>query len=250
MKKHSIFPITILTAALTLTGCSRSSKTTSSHDSAQADTTTMVSVGQAKGTEVQDNIENGKPYVDLGLPSGTKWATCNIGADSPSEGGILLQWGETTAFRGSDTAYNQCRLNDKQVKDIARSSEYDAAAIIWGDQWQMPSKNDFEELINNCKWTFVNNKSVPGYELKGPNGNTIFLPCAGTYYEMECDPEGDSGAYWTSTPHETDGHLSYAVGFVNPYNIEEGEEVSVGPNVAGTERHFGLSVRPVIKKKP
>ena len=108
--------------------------------------------------------------IDLGLPSGVKWATCNVGATSPEESGAYRIWSATT---------------------------YD-----WGNNWRMPTKDDFQELINNCTWSWITQNGVNGIEFTSSNGNRIFLPAAGygsgsTLYEF-----GSAGFYWSSTSYD------------------------------------------------
>ncbi|MDE6311366.1 MAG: hypothetical protein K2L96_06060 [Muribaculaceae bacterium] len=187
--------------------------------------------------------------VDLGLPSGTIWANCNVGASTPYDYGNYYQWGELTPFTGSDYSYQQCRLNNKQVKDISGDKAYDVATFAMGDSWQLPTKEDFEELLDYCEWTYVYEDGMKGYELTGPNGKTMFLPSGGIVYEMGLSADGTTGSYWTSTPYGKDTHLAYAVGFRDPWDADTGEESDEDSRtMAGSERHFGLSVRPVLRK--
>ncbi len=189
----------------------------------------------------------GHEYVDLGLPGGTKWATCNVGASAPEESGDFFQWGELNPFRGADTAYQMCRLNNQQAKDISGDSSFDVAASKWGGTWRIPTKNDFDELLDYCEWTFIAEDGIHGYEITGPNGKSIFLPCGGIVYEMGLESEGTSGSYWTSTPYGKDNHLAFAVGFADPWDPDAGQESDEDTrNVAGSERHFGMSIRPVM----
>ena len=107
--------------------------------------------------------ENGHGYVDLGLPSGTMWATCNFGASNPKEYGKRLSW-----------------ENIKKVKKP------------WGGKWRIPTKSEVEELFNFCEAEKETKGNVIGISLKGPNGNSIFIPCAGyklTKYEEYNMPE-------------------------------------------------------------
>ncbi len=188
-------------------------------------------------------------YVDLGLPSGILWATCNVGAASPYDYGDYYQWGSLIPFRGSDTAYQDCKLNNKQVEDFSGAPEFDVARAAWGGMWRMPTRAEFEELLDYCEWTYVYEDGMKGFELSGPNGATLFLPCGGIVYEMGLSAEGTSGNYWTSTPYGKDTHLAYAVGFTDPWDADTGEESDEDTRtIAGSERHFGMSVRPVMRK--
>ena len=126
----------------------------------------------------QKNIN--KEYVDLGLPSGVKWATFNIGATKPEEVGEYYCWGETTPNIVNNTKY-------VNISDISGNATYDAARAIWGSGWRIPTKSEFSELVNNCTWSWTTYNGVKGYRIYGPNGNSIFLP----------DTSRD---YWSSTP--------------------------------------------------
>jgi uncharacterized repeat protein (TIGR02543 family) len=120
-------------------------------------------------------------YVDLGLPSGLLWASCNIGAENPEEFGDYFAWGEVEPLDenykwGSDNKYgDRCsRVSFELVDDAARQ--------IWGGGWRVPLPEEIEELIAECEWTWTVLNNVNGYEVKGPNGNSIFLPAAGSAY--------------------------------------------------------------------
>ncbi len=114
---------------------------------------------------------NGHEYVDLGLPSGVKWATCNVGANSPYDFGDYFSWGETRTKREYST-HTHKNIN---VKNIAGMSRYDVATAKWGVPWRMPTKNELDELARKCSWEWTANGAV----VTGPNGNSIFLPIAG-----------------------------------------------------------------------
>ena len=97
---------------------------------------------------------NGHEWIDLGLPSGTRWATCNIGATQPSQPGGLYAWGETT----TKTSYipGNSKTHGKNMNDISGNATYDVATAKWGKGWRMPTKEEFEELVTYC--------SFPQYE--------------------------------------------------------------------------------------
>ncbi|MBO7322866.1 MAG: PEGA domain-containing protein [Bacteroidales bacterium] len=152
---------------------------------------------------------NGPEYVDLGLPSGLKWATCNLGASSPEELGDYFAWGETS--KKSDYRQSNCLTFGKSISDFSGDLKYDAARKILGSGWRIPTKSDFQELIDMCKWKWVSVNGVNGYKVTGPNGNSIFLPAAGsrdgtTFYRKYSD-----GYYRSSTPKGTES--SYTLNF-------------------------------------
>ena len=103
---------------------------------------------------IDDGISiNGYEYVDLGLPSGLKWATHNIGAAAPNERGDYFAWGEINT-KAEFTEMN-CTSYGLNMQDIAGDPQYDAARANWGATWKVPSKKDFEELMNECTWEWM-----------------------------------------------------------------------------------------------
>ena len=126
------------------------------------------------------NDVNGKPgdMVDLGLPSGTMWAKCNLGAASAEQLGDLYAWGETTTKESFslDNYYYYFFGEYVNIGSDIRGTLYDAATASWKGAWHMPSTADFAELKNNCNWTWTTYEGVQGYVIKGKNGNSIFLP--------------------------------------------------------------------------
>ena len=181
----------------------------------------------------EDNI-NGYEYVDLGLPSGLKWATCNLGADMPYEIGYYLAWGEhkakETYSAGNSITYGQ------SLGDISGDIEYDAATFLWEATWRIPTEAEARELKDNCtfEWTTMNN--VQGAMVTGPNGNQIFLPSGGFATEGNVDFADSEGAYWTSSPDYTDP--VYYSAFLYFYNTNFA-------NVGWMSRYAGMLVRPV-----
>lgn len=175
---------------------------------------------------------NGHEYVDLGLPSGIKWATCNIGASSPSDYGNYYAWGETTT-KDTYTAEN-CKTWEKNLGDISGNPEYDAARANWGGSWRLPSKADLEELELQCTWTWTTIGGNDGYKVTGPNGKSIFLPAAGFRYGSSLNYAGGYGYYWSSTPREGSTRLAYNLVFYSGYHY-----------VYWSSRCYGLAVRPV-----
>ncbi len=193
---------------------------------------------------------NGYGYVDLGLPSGTKWATCNVGASSPTDYGNYYAWGETTPketytwetyIYAEGTSDNNPRLtkynSDVQYGNngftdhlrILESTD-DAATANWGYGWRMPTKGEMSELLNNCSITRTIQNDVNGFLFTGPNGNSIFLPAAGEYYHSDLSDVG-CGFYWSSWLYQN----IHAWWF----------ELSSGPRMYISLRFIGASVRPV-----
>ena len=183
--------------------------------------------------ETISGTENGHNYVDLGLPSGLKWATCNVGASSPEEYGGYYVWGETT----TKTEYTEDNslTYGKQMNDISGNSQYDAARANWGGDWRMPTYNELNELSTNCTWTWTTYNGVNGYNVEGPNGNSIFLPAAGLRGGSSLLFAGSCGGYWSSMPYEDYDDYSCDLHF-DSYNH----------NMYFNDRYDSQSVRPVF----
>ena len=140
--------------------------------------------------------------VDLGLPSGTLWANMNVGATAPELAGGYYAWGEIeekTSYNWDSYLYDGDDGNPYfyDFGDIC-GTQYDVAHSVLGGDWVMPTAVQFEELFNECDFEYVTRKGIPGYKLIGPNGNSIFLPLTGWYYEDELSSFGNSAYYWTS----------------------------------------------------
>ena len=183
---------------------------------------------------LNSGILNGYKWVDLGLS--VKWATCNVGANSPEEYGDYFAWGETSP----KTTYTRenCKTYEKNMGDIDISGnpEYDAATANWGDDWRMPTKAEMQELIDNCTWTWVIQNGVKGYKVSSEeNGNSIFLPAAGYRYGSSPSYVGYNGYYWSSTPHE----LTYSAYYLF-FDSSNGD-------YDWFYRYDGRSVRPVTE---
>ena len=176
-------------------------------------------------------------YVDLGLPSGIKWATCNVGATTPEGYGDYFAWGETSPKSSYDSR-NSVTFG-KSMGDISGKAQYDAARANWGGDWRLPTEAEFEELQNssNCTWTRTTQNGVNGCKVTSVrNGNSIFLPAAGYRVGTSLSNEGSGGYYWSSTPLESDDYDSYYLDFYGGHH--------------GTNRifrYYGRSVRPVLE---
>ena len=159
--------------------------------------------------------------IDLGLPSGTKWACCNVGANKPEDFGGYYAWGETKEKKNYfawDT-YIHCNGSESTChnlgSDIAGTG-YDVAHVKWGDSWVMPSFDQIMELLENCtyEWTTVN--GINGGKLTSKtNGGTIFLPAAGYINVQFVEPSsvGTIGGFWSGTLHPRFSYDAYTVGF-------------------------------------
>ena len=175
---------------------------------------------------------NGYAAVDLGLS--VKWATCNVGADSPEDYGNYYAWGETET-KDSYTSSNSVTY-EVDMDDIAGDAEYDAATANWGSSWRMPTYDEMEELIDSCTWTWTRQNDVNGYLVTGPNANSIFLPAAGYRYGTSLYFRGEHGNYSSSTPLESNSQYAYNLYFY-----------SSNHNTNWNYRLYGLTVRPVAE---
>ena len=185
--------------------------------------------------ENEDTI-NGHEFVDLGLS--VKWATCNVGASSPSGYGNYYAWGETKPKSSYDE--DNSVTYGKNLGDIAGDSRYDAARANWCGTWRMPTKAEIEELRDekNCMWKWTTQGGHTGYKVTSKkNGNSIFLPSAGNRCGSSLDDAGGSGFYWSSTSDESDARRAHGLHFYyfHPYPV-------------GPYRYCGLTVRPVTDK--
>lgn len=186
---------------------------------------------------------NGYDYVDLGLS--VKWATCNIGAKSPSGCGNYYAWGETqvksdyswtTYFdskNSNGTEFYTYYRGTRGLDSISSTGDHDVARVIWGGTWRMPTEEELKELLLKCNWKYTILNKVNGYKVTGPSGKSIFLPCAGSYSGTKLDHQGSFGTYWSSTLSFDDS--AAALNFYWRYNNTGG----------GRSRCEGCPVRPV-----
>ena len=205
-------------------------------------------------TPPQPVIIDEHEYVDLGLPSGTKWAICNVGASEPEEYGDYFAWGETTPKSTYDwSTYRWCNGSSTTMTKYCTQSDYgyngftdnltelepadDAATANWGSGWRMPNYDQFSELFNSSyttsEWTTLN--GVNGYKITSKsNGNSVFLPAAGYRYSSSLNNAGSYGLYWLSSLDSSYSNYAFYLRFV-----------SSGIDSISGYRNFGFSVRPV-----
>jgi hypothetical protein len=171
-------------------------------------------------------------YVDLGLS--VKWATMNIGANSPEDYGDYFAWGETkpkdtytwstyTLCKGSSTTMKKYCTNslygtvdDKSVLD----PEDDAAHVNWGGAWRIPTHDELNELRTKCTWTWTTQNGVNGCFVTGPNGKSIFLPAAGYRNGSSFQGTGSDGYYWSSSLETGSCSYAYCVYFINSSSVD------------------------------
>ena len=190
------------------------------------------------GREVQ---QYGKvKMVDLGLS--ILWADCNVGGDSESPIGGLYGWADPTGEKTSQNVADYVPLRkylSGRIPMNISGTEYDIATIKWGKEWRMPSKENWKELIEKCKWTKEKAFQVYGYRVEGPNGNSIFLPNTGLRFG-ETIYNTDAGCYWTSEMVMNDRECAYYYYF----NREKHNDIVSTKNYI----YSGRAVRPVHDK--
>ena len=194
---------------------------------------------------------NYQEWVDLGLPSGTKWYSCNIGATKPWEYGSYFAWGETTTketYAWSTYAYGD---SDTKLTKYCDNADYglngftdtltvlqpgdDAATVKLGGGARMPTQTEWQELKNNCTWEWTTMNGVNGYKVtSNTNGASLFLPAAGYRKGSSLDGDGTYGNYWSSSLNESGPSYAWDVNFGSDYQY-----------MSNDYRYFGQSVRAV-----
>ena len=207
MKKKVLSLLTftmVMTFGVTLSSCSKDDNEKEEKDVKQPITPVNELAGNA---------------VDLGLS--VKWANMNVGASKPEDYGDYFAWGETKPKKNYDwSTYTLCNGSSSTMTKYCNSSSYgtvdnkttlelvdDAAHSNWGGTWRMPTNEEWSELSTNCTWTWTTQNSVKGYLVKGPNGNSIFLPATGwrskeNLFGIIGDAPNDYGyncTYWSSS---------------------------------------------------
>lgn len=221
------------------------------------------SAGSQSSIENSSGTINGHDYVDLGLPSGTKWATCNVGASSAEERGNLYAWGEVrpkSLFSVSnyfDASYNVFTL---KTRSSVIGTTNDVAYTEWGEEWCMPTKDQVDELINNCQWKAGNYNGRSGMFGKGPNGNTIFFPSTGYGNENDIwytDKDGDyfCGELCNPDKHSHKGYDPAIIpdaenskrAYCFSFSYRYGQPTIISNGCA--QRYYGRAIRPVKTSK-
>lgn len=197
-----------------------------------------ISQPAGEAGEVAGEI-NGHEWVDLGLS--VRWATCNIGASSPSEYGDYYSWGETETkteyFSENSITWEQ------DISDISGDPRYDAATANWGEGWRLPSSDELKELVDECTWVWMTEDGHGGFKVTGPNGVSIFLPTNGyKLFDFETSSVGEVGHYWSSSP-KTENYEDGEGADMLYFNNESDKG-----SVFGSARWHGLGIRPVADK--
>ena len=191
-------------------------------------------------------------YIDLGLPSGTLWATTNVGASVPEEYGDYFAWGETTPKDVYDwSTYQWCMGSYTKMTKYCTESYYgyngfvdnkteldpedDAAYVNWGPEWRMPSKAQIQELYNNCTSQWITRNGVNGRLFTSNiNGASLFLPAAGGWWDSDLGGAGTCGYCWSRTLNSSYPYRAYDLYFSSD---------NVGWSII--DRFCGRSVRAV-----
>lgn len=216
----------------------------------------LCAAGCTKTNEAEaSGTFNGHEYVDLGLPSGTLWATCNIGAASPEEHGDYFAWGETKPkdaynwenYKYCDGTFNQltkyCTNAGHGYNGFTDHLTYlmiedDAASVNWGMGWRTPTKEQWEELIENTTNTLTRWNGVKGRLFTASNGRSVFLPSAtGKPHEDDYLEWDDCGLYWSASLY-TRYNFSEEAWYLDSSN-------NYHAFISSSSRRHGLFVRPV-----
>ena len=198
-------------------------------------------------------VINGHRFVDLGLPSGLLWAETNVGAENPEDAGDFFSWGETSPkviYDSTTDKYCSCPDGKSNCVDASHYTKYnstdgktvldpedDAATVNWGSISRMPTKEEFQELLDKCTWIWDSSPSHKGYLVASSNGKSIFLPASGSRNGSDLYGRGTYGYYWSSTLNSShrDGACSLYVGR-GPHGIHGNDF-----------RYYGSPVRPVAE---
>lgn len=185
-------------------------------------------------------------WVDLGLS--VKWATMNLGANAPEEYGDYFAWGEVEPKEDySWSTYKWCEGSDRTLTKYCTNASYgildnrteldpedDAVHIIWGGQWRMPTLDELKELLR-CDWQWTSLNGIEGYNVIGPNGNSIFFPTSGEYRGGSLQQVGVRGVNAASTLYPSYPGYSHYISFSNS-----------GYSTGRTDRCYGKTIRPVL----
>lgn len=209
---------------------------------------TQVSAIYKGSTVVWEPTPTGYDYVDLGLPSGTLWATMNVGATKPEEQGYFFSWGNVEGHclngvtdydfgTSTDGAPYSGSPGASLSGNIATGDAYDMARANLGGAWRLPTKKEFQELYDNTTFTWTTQNGVAGrlfVSKASGNSNSVFFPAAGYYNGSSHDNVGSGGNYWSSSFYSA----------TSAYYLYFGS-TAVGPQFSG-RRCYGFSVRAVM----
>lgn len=182
-------------------------------------------------------------YVDLDLPSGTFWVSCNLGAKQPEEDGDYFAWGETETkkkYKWSTYKFGDADKLTKYTKKDRKKKlepEDDAATVKLGKEYSIPTQEQWQELYDNCNWEWTKQNGKTGYKVisKTHTSKFIFLPAAGVFDGSSVANSGSGGYYWSATLDSSEYFYAYYCGFYSS-NVEP---------AYSNHRNAGYTIRPV-----
>lgn len=152
-------------------------------------------------------------FVDLGLESGTLWATTNLGATNPEENGYYISWGETTPKENYTEEFYAADL--ASLPDNVSATKYDPSFQMSNHEAAMPTDAQFKELVASCTWQWENLSGVDGFRVTGNNGNSIFIPAGGFFRGEKHMNNKIDCCYWSSTKYSEDRAFSLAATYID-----------------------------------
>lgn len=198
---------------------------------------THTSINTTVHQEPTTGTAYGHDWVDLGLPSGTLWATCNVGAIKSNECGDYYSWGAITSPKDSKYSAKNSLTHDKDVEQFSGNPQYDVARALWGGEWRIPTEEEYEELIELCKFEIKQIDGVSGAVITGTNGNSIFIPYTPIKVETTtCNDVTNRILLWLATP------MSSGLGYVIA-----AKESGFTPRYSAP-KYSGHPIRPVISR--
>lgn len=187
-----------------------------------------------------DGVINKHPYVDLGLS--VLWSPFNVGAESEGDCGQYFAWGEVDTTKVEFTMENSITYQKLYAREMQGNIDHDAARFYWRQTWRQPTKEEFAELVEKCKWSKDTVDNRMGYTVEGPNGKTIFLPACGRKFVDFAAPDSccDEGYYWSGS--HTRGRLGKESAFAMTFGVADTVVIEEVP------RYIGFCIRPVSDK--
>ena len=213
--------------------------------------------GPQNDSIIDDGLLNGHAYVDLGLPSGILWATCNLGADTPEDFGDYYAWGEPApkelydwkSYKYGRFIHERYELNKYCTDSVFGLNGFvddltllelddDLARACWGGGWRMPTIEEWDEMFQNTSSVWTTQNGVNGWLFTASNGNSLFLPAAGYYWNGDLNA-ADLGVYWSVTLNEEYPYRAWGFHF-NSFQCHL---------CGSSDRNRGQTVRAVCSKK-
>ncbi len=205
-----------------------------------------VSVNTLPSSYTHCPDENHPHLIDLGLPSGKKWACCNVGTDKPEGHGGYYAWGETNEKSDytAETYSNGSQDEDGNWTglDYFTAPSHDVAHAKWGGPWKMPSLMDLQELLRTCKYEATVENGSAGMVFTGPNGGSLFLPFSGFRHSTDLMEKGSAGYYWSGESHTDDMIPQSNILGVYALRLSSGGEATDTVYAP----YLGMPVRPVV----